>query len=85
MVLTAYFSHFVVPSCKLELAIFSALLRIQDGFPTEAVGGWLVQLHYIATLWLHLASWNLPDYQLCREFKIKPDCGNDNYKTQILL
>ena len=25
------YCHFVVPSCKLELARFSALLRIQDG------------------------------------------------------
>ena len=27
----ALYSHFVAPSCKLELARFSALLRIQDG------------------------------------------------------
>ena len=29
------------------------------------MGGWGIPLGNIATLWLHLASWNLLDSQLC--------------------
>ena len=28
------------------------------------MAGWMVLCNYNATLWLHLASWNLPDSQL---------------------
>ena len=46
------------------------------------VGGWLGghHLHNHTTSWLHLASWNLPDYQLCWESKMEPKCGN-NHET----
>ena len=39
------------------------------------VGGCLLQLHYIATLWLHLASWNFPDSQHGWESKMELECG----------
>ena len=38
------------------------------------VGG-CPQLHYIATSWLHLASGNLPDFQLCCASKMLPGCA----------
>ena len=64
---------------NIERTWFSALLSLQEGFPTDAVvvvvGGWS-QLHFIATSWLHLASWNLPDFQLRWESKMEPECGN---------
>ena len=70
---------------NIERTWFSALLSLQEGFPTDAVvvgwvGGWF-QLHFIATSWLHLASWNLPDFQLCWESKIEPECGNKTFDT----
>ena len=41
-----------------------------------AVGGWVgagwSKLENNATLWLHLASWNLPDSQLSWESKMEP-------------
>ena len=36
------------------------------------VGGWVVPSENQATLWLHLASWNLPDSQLSWESKMEP-------------
>ena len=43
------------------------------------VAGWS-QLHNIATSWLHLASWNLPDSQHSWESKMEPEC--DNWREQ---
>ena len=56
---------------NIERTWFSALLSLQEGFPTDAVGEWF-QLHFIATSWLHLASWNLLESQLSWEFKMEP-------------
>ena len=36
------------------------------------VGGWVVLSGNITTSWLHIASWNLPDSQLCWESKMEP-------------
>ena len=36
------------------------------------VGGWVVIAGNITTLWLHLASWNLPGSQLNWESKMEP-------------
>ena len=36
------------------------------------MGGWMILSGNIATLWLHLASWNLLDSQLCYESKMEP-------------
>ena len=39
-------------------------------------GGWgWSKLDHKATLWLHLASWNLPNSQLSWESKMEPKCG----------
>ena len=46
-------------------------------------GGWF-QLHNIATLWLHLASWNLPDFQYSWESRMELECGN-NSDTYIIF
>ena len=35
------------------------------------MGGWILEEN-IATLWLHLASWTLPDSQLSVESKLEP-------------
>ena len=47
--------------------------------PGWVVGCWVVghHLHTHTTSWLHLASWNLPDYQLCFESKRDPECGKN--------
>ena len=52
-----------------------------------AVGGWVgggwSKPENNATLWLHLASWNLPDSQLSWESKMEPSvatCKSDNRK-----
>ena len=36
------------------------------------MGGWGIPSGNIATSWLHLASWNLLDSQLCLESKMEP-------------
>ena len=46
----ALYSHFVAPSCKLELARYSALLRIQDGARVWQKSIFLTQLSYL-TRW----------------------------------
>ena len=45
--------------------------------------GWF-QLHNIAISWLHLASWNLPDFQPSCKPKMDPECGNiKNHVTLV--
>ena len=55
--------HFVASPSKLELAIFLAQLRIID-ISTKNLHGRVIPSGYFATLWLHLANWNLQDSQL---------------------
>ena len=42
---------------------FGDRIPLSFWFPTDVVGGWFQLHNNIATLWLHLASWNLPDSQ----------------------
>ena len=49
-----------------------------DEIHSRLTAGWLAGpvSDYSTTLWLHLASWNLPDSQLSWESKMEPECGN---------
>ena len=45
-------------------------------------GGW-GSVENNATLWLHLASWNLPDSQLSWESKMEPECGKKYWLKRL--
>ena len=49
------------------------------------LGGWVVQLHYIPTSWLHLARWNLPDFQLSWKSKMELECGNMLFCSSLIV
>ena len=58
--------------------------HLQKKLSSGWVGGWgWSKPENNATLWLHLASWNLPDSQLSWESKMEPSvatCKSDNRK-----
>ena len=76
----AYVTMTKVPN-TLDHLVFVSLYGIQNliflGYVEDEkkmgcgwVGGFMIENN--ATLWLHLASWNLPDFQLSWKSKMEP-------------
>ena len=77
--------HTRVGTPHMPIGVFDQMFKLGWGHRTRSkmfettntmgrVGGWWVGNYSDnnAFLWLHLASWNLPDSQLSRESKMEP-------------
>ena len=65
------------------IANFSFLGSVEVRYPSYTPDGWS-HVHNHATLWLHLASWNLLDFQLSWKSKMEPSVAKRHDNIKIL-